>query len=157
VSGAAALLLAAALITFTGGWIGSMVSSISPDAWFQELAGPDAEQAMAVRGAADYLYDCIVKGWPEQARDSMTVGALMNFDEFVTRAKTDGLVSYAVGEPVRLGPGVWDVPVIEKTHGGSRTVTVTVNLRVLVAVQGWQSDWVITEVRGEGLTPRPSP
>jgi hypothetical protein len=58
---------------------------------------------------------------------------------------------------VRLGPGVWDVPVVEKTRGGDRTVTVTVNLRVLVAVQGWQSDWVITEIRGEGLTPRPSP
>jgi uncharacterized membrane protein len=157
VSGAAALLLAAALITFSGSWVGSMVSNISPDAWFQELAGPDAEQAMAARGAADYLYDCVVKGWPEQARDSMTVGGLMNFDEFVTRAKADGLVSYAVGEPVRLGPGVWDVPVVEKTRSGDRTVTVTVNLRVLVAVQGWQSDWVITEIRGEGLTPRPSP
>jgi hypothetical protein len=157
VSGAAALLLAVALITFTGGWIGRMVSSISPDAWFQELAGPDAEQMAIARSVADGVYDSVVKGWPEQTADGMPLSAADNFDELVRRAKTDGLVSYTVGQPTRLGPGVWDVPVVEKTRSGTRTVVLTTNLRVVVQVQGWQSEWVITEIRGEGLTPRPSP
>jgi hypothetical protein len=157
VSGAAALLVAVALITFTGGWIGSMVSSISPDAWFQELAGPDAEQMVVARSVAEGAYDSIIKGWPEQTAEDMPLSAADNFNELVQQAKADGLVSYAIGQPTRLGPGVWDVPVVEKTRSGTRTVVLTVNLRVIVQVQGWQSEWVITEIRGEGLTPRPSP
>jgi hypothetical protein len=155
VSGVAALLIAAALLSFTGGWIRSMVSTISPDAWFQELAGPDAEQESAARSIADYIYTGLVNGWPEQGPDAVSGFAVGTCEELALRAKKDGLLSYTIGTPTRLGPGVWDVPVVEKTRRGNRTVTITANLRVLVKVQGWDPDWVATAIRGEGLSPNP--
>jgi hypothetical protein len=133
----------------------------SPTAAFEDVAGSREAQRQSVVDTVDQMYDSLVRlGTDVLGERYVQDPALSSYELLIRRAKEEQISAYEIGEPTRLSPCAWKVPVTEKTARGTHKVTFVLTLRVVISPGdenrvGWTPDWVIYEIAGEGLTPTP--
>jgi hypothetical protein len=158
-SGLVALAVAGILLILLGSVAGAPWSS--PTAAFEDVAGSREAQRQSVVDTVDQMYDSLVRlGTDVLGERYVQDPALSSYELLIRRAKEEQISAYEIGEPTRLSPCAWKVPVTEKTARGTHKVTFVLTLRVVISPGdenrvGWTPDWVIYEIAGEGLTPTP--
>jgi hypothetical protein len=163
--GLVALTVAVALLGLL--WAGFFFNAMSPSspagqiATFEAIAGTEAEQRRQAFDTIDMKYDSLVRFGSDYRGEMSVLGyALPAYELLVRRAQEEKITSYDLAEPTKVSPGAWRVVVTEKTSRGTHKVTFIVVLQVTLQPGsidsfGYAPDWLIYEISGEGLAPKP--
>lgn len=139
----------------------AMTASAEPSRVFDQVAGTRSEQRRQVVDTVDRMYAGLVRSGSNVGGEGyVSAGALSTYEAVVLRAQRERIAWYEIGEPTKLSVGAWKVPVIEKTTLGTHEVAFTLTLRILLQPgdetgYGYETDWEIYEISGEGLKPEP--